>query len=192
MRAAPEAAARAFGVTADEGDTLAHAAVKAGALELLHPLTRCGLDPERTFNAAGQSVLQVAAGCEDKRVVKWAQHYGTYAGRYKLAPGAPVYASADSTVHKARDVQAPPGAAAVGVKVIGKLANLKAELAGRDAFDPARIVAVLHTGAASKEERLRREREHGCTPGAPEQEGEHFVVMRLAEGSVCHSVPLSS
>ena len=33
---------------------------------------------------------------------------------------------------------------------ICKRANYEAELAGRDAFDPARIVAVLHTGAASK------------------------------------------
>jgi hypothetical protein len=69
---------------------------------------------------------------------------------------------------------------------ISKLANLEAELAGRDAFDDTRIVAVLHTGAASKEERLKREREHGCTSGAPDQDGESFVVLRPAEGSVCH------
>ena len=42
----------------------------------------------------------------------------------------------------------------------------------------------LHTGAASQEERLKRELEHGCTPGAPDQDGEYFVVPRRAEGSV--------
>ena len=89
VRAAPEAAARACAVAADGGDTLAHAAVKAGAVELLHPLTWRGLDPERTFNTAGQSVLQVAFGCENQRSVGWAKLYGTYAGRYKLAPGEP-------------------------------------------------------------------------------------------------------
>ena len=33
----------------------------------------------------------------------------------------------------------------------------------------------LHTGAASQEERVKRELEHGCTPGAPDQVL-HFTI----------------
>jgi serine/threonine protein kinase len=179
------AAPSASGVVAgSDGDTPAHTAAKAGAVDILEMMTASGLDPTNTFNSTGQSVLQVAAGCDNKMSVEWARMYGTYAGSYILKAGRPDYNSATSGVHFGQEVLKEKRK--VAVKVMRRKSDWEQELKARKGrcLDPAFVVEIYASHMVGCDERRRREARHGLDSDDGNSDGEWIIVMPLGDRSL--------
>ena len=141
LQTAPAGRRLNFSAVSAGGQSLAHAAVAGGHSQLLRELTDAKVDMA-VQNAAGQTVLEVAAGCKHPAVVEWARTYGTYNGEYRLAAGRPDYNSATSDVHHGREVLGRQRK--VAVKVMRRKADWGQELKarGKRTLDPAFVVEV--------------------------------------------------